>query len=168
MSGCVKPRPLCRAFVGLGGNIGDPAAQLARGLQELAQLPGTRVLARSSLYRSAAVGTGPQPDYLNSVAEIETGLTPSELLDALLAIERRHGRTREFPNAPRTLDLDVLMYEDLQCHEHGLTLPHPRMHERLFVLLPLLEIAPGCTIPGRGPAAGFVVAAAGQKVVRLP
>ena len=164
---CVKPRPVCRAFVGLGANLGEPAAQLARALEELAALPETRLLARSSLYRSAAVGTGPQPDYVNAVAEVETGLGPRELLEALLAVERRHGRSREYPNAPRTLDLDVLMYEDLQCHEHGLTLPHPRMHERLFVLLPLLEVAPGCSIPGRGPAAGFLAATAGQAVRKL-
>lgn len=164
---CVKPRPRCRAFIGLGANLGDPAAQLGRGLEELAALPGTRLLARSSWYRSAPVGVGPQPDYVNAVAEIETDLEPRRLLEALLEIERRHGRVREVPNSPRTLDLDVLLYEDLRCHEHGLTIPHPRMHERAFVLRPLLEIAPRCVIPGLGPAADFNAAVAGQAVEKL-
>lgn len=164
---CVKPRPRCRAFIGLGANLGDPAAQLGRGIEELAALPGTRLLARSSWYRSAPVGVGPQPDYVNAVAEIETDLEPRRLLEALLEIERRHGRVREVPNSPRTLDLDVLLYEDLRCHEHGLTIPHPRMHERAFVLRPLLEIAPDCVIPGLGPAAHFTAAVAGQAVEKL-
>jgi 2-amino-4-hydroxy-6-hydroxymethyldihydropteridine diphosphokinase len=151
----------------MGANLGDPVAQLVRGLEELAALPDTRLLARSSWYRSAPVGVGPQPDYVNGVAEIETGLAPRRLLEALLEIERRHGRVREVPNSPRTLDLDVLMYEDLRCHEHGLTLPHPRMHQRAFVLLPLLEIAPECVIPGLGPAAAYTAAAAGQAVEKI-
>ena len=88
------------------------------------------------------MGYADQPDFINAVAEIETGLAPHALLDALLDIEHRHGRVREFRNAPRMLDLDILLYDDLACHEHGLTLPHPRMHERAFVLQPLLEIAP--------------------------
>jgi 2-amino-4-hydroxy-6-hydroxymethyldihydropteridine diphosphokinase len=167
VSGCVKPRPRCRTYIGLGANLGDPAAQVERGLAELAALPATRLVARSSLYRSAPVGVGPQPEFVNAVAEIDTGLAPRALLEALLGLERRHGRVRERPASPRTLDLDVLLYEDLVCHEHGLTLPHPRMHERAFVLLPLLEIAPGCVIPGRGPAADFLAAVAGQAVEKL-
>lgn len=139
-------------FIGLGSNLNDPQAQVLRALKALDGLPHTRVLARSSLYRSAPVGYLEQPDFINAVAQVETELAPRELLEALLALERDNGRTREFPNAPRTLDLDLLLYGDLQHHEHGLTLPHPQMHARAFVLIPLLEIAPDCVIPGIGPA----------------
>ena len=138
------------AFIALGSNLNDPAAQVNAGFAALGALPATRVTARSSLYRSAPVGYTAQPDFINAVAALETTLTPRALLEELLAIERSHGRVREFPNAPRTLDLDVLLYGDLQLHEHGLTIPHPRMHERAFVMVPLAEIAPDCVVPGRG------------------
>lgn len=138
------------AFIALGANLQDPQRQIAAGFAELAALPHTRVLRRSSLFRSAPVGYADQPDFINAVACIETALGPQELLAALLAIERRHGRVREFPNAPRTLDLDIALYGDLALHEHGLTIPHPRMHERAFVMVPLAEIAPDCVVPGRG------------------
>lgn len=138
------------AFIALGSNLENPQRQIAAGFAELAALPQTRVLRRSSLYRSAPVGYADQPDFINAVAGIETGMGPQELLAALLAIERRHGRVREFPNAPRTLDLDIALYGDLVLHEHGLTIPHPRMHERAFVMVPLAEIAPDCVVPGRG------------------
>ena len=140
------------AFVGLGSNLDDPQKQILRALQALDTLPHTRVLARSSLYRSAPIGYLEQPDFINAVAKLETVLSPRALLDALLGLERECGRTREFRNAPRTLDLDVLLYDDLCCHEHGLTIPHSQMHVRAFVLRPLLEIAPDCVIPGIGPA----------------
>ena len=140
------------AFVGLGSNLDDPQDQVLRALHALDGLPHTRLLARSSLYRSAPVGYLAQPDFINAVAKLETALSPNTLLDALLGLERECGRTREFRNAPRTLDLDVLLYDDLCCHEHGLTIPHPQMHLRAFVLRPLLEIAPDCVIPGIGPA----------------
>jgi 2-amino-4-hydroxy-6-hydroxymethyldihydropteridine diphosphokinase len=143
-------------FIALGGNLEDPAAQVRAGFGALAALPSTKLIARSSLYRSAPVGYADQPDFINAVAAIETALAPRALLDALLAIEHSHGRVRDFPNAPRTLDLDVLLYGDLQLHEHGLTIPHPRMHERAFVLLPLAEIAPRCVIPGRGAVADLL------------
>ncbi len=139
-------------FIGLGSNLDDPQNQVLRALQALDGLPHTRLLARSSLYRSAPVGYPEQPDFINAVAKLETALSPRILLDALLGLERERGRTREFRNAPRTLDLDVLLYDDLCCHEHGLTIPHPQMHVRAFVLRPLLEIAPDCMIPGIGPA----------------
>lgn len=142
------------AFIGLGSNLAGPRQQVLQALQALEELPHTRVLARSSLYRSAPVGFLQQPDFINAVAKVETAMTPRALLDALLGLERVRGRTREFRNAPRTLDLDVLLYDDLRYHEHGLTIPHPQMHLRAFVLRPLLEIAPDCAIPGIGPAAG--------------
>ncbi len=155
------------AFIGLGSNLAGPRAQVLRAIEALRTLPHTRLLARSSLYRSAPVGFLEQPDFINAVAQIETGLSPRELLDALLNLERDHGRTREFRNAPRTLDLDVLLYDALRHHEHGLTLPHPEMHRRAFVLLPLLEIAPDCLIPGIGAAAEVLRHCADQKVERV-
>ena len=139
-------------FIALGANLEDPVAQVERGLAEISGLPGTRLLARSSLYRTVPVGYADQPEFINAVAQVATTLAPHELLAALLAIETRHGRLRGVPNGPRTLDLDVILYGDLRHHEAGLTIPHPRMHERAFVLVPLVEIAPGALIPGLGPA----------------
>ena len=136
------------AFIGLGSNLSGPREQIARALLALDSLPHTRVLVQSSLYRSAPIGFLEQPDFINAVAKLETALNPRALLDALLGLEHECGRTREFRNAPRTLDLDVLLYDDLRYHEHGLTIPHPQMHLRAFVLRPLLEIAPDCVIPG--------------------
>ncbi len=154
------------AFVGLGSNLNDPARQVLRALQALSALPHTRLLARSSLYRSAPLGYFDQPDFINAVAKLETGLTQRALLDALLELERHYGRTRDFPNAPRTLDLDVLLYDDLRHHEHGLTVPHPQMHQRAFVLVPLLEIAPDCAIPGIGTAADALAQVHDQHLER--
>ncbi|RTL21492.1 MAG: 2-amino-4-hydroxy-6-hydroxymethyldihydropteridine diphosphokinase [Burkholderiales bacterium] len=131
-----------RAYVGLGANLGaDPAATLAEAVRGLAALGATEVVALSSIWRSApvkAVG----PDFLNAVAALDTGLAPLELLDGLQAIEQVHGRERPYRNAPRTLDLDLLMFGDLVLRTPRLTLPHPRLGERAFVLRPLLEIAP--------------------------
>lgn len=138
------------AFVALGANIGEPLHQVKAGFAALDALPGTRLTARSSLYRSAPVGYADQPDFINAVAMIETALEPHALLAALLAIERAHGRVRDFPNAPRTLDLDIVLYGDLVLHEPGLTIPHARMLERAFVMLPLAEIAPDAEVPGCG------------------
>ena len=159
--------PAKRAFIGLGSNLADPRGQIMKAFSELGKLPRTRLLARSSLYRSAPVGYAEQPDFINAVAEIETGLAPHELLAALLDMEHRHGRVREFRNAPRILDLDILLYNDLACHEHGLTLPHPRMHERAFVLRPLHEIAPSCIIGAYGQVGECLERCIGQQVERL-
>ena len=156
------------ATIGLGANLDDPAAQVEYALTELDRLPGTRLVARSSLYASAPVGYVDQPDFINAVAQVETGLAPRALLAALLDIEHRHGRERSFRNAPRTLDLDLLLYGDAHFHEDGLTLPHPRMHERGFVLLPLMEIAPDTAIPGRGRSADWLAACDDQQVIALP
>ena len=155
------------AFVGLGSNLSDPRDQILRALQALAALPDTQVRARSALYRSAPVDYLQQPDFINAVVQLETRLTPRELLDALLGLERGFGRTRDFRNSPRTLDLDVLLYDDLQHHEHGLTIPHPQMHKRAFVLRPLLEIAPDCVIPGLGAAADALHGCTGQQLERI-
>ena len=138
------------ACVALGANIGEPLRQIEAGFAALAALPGTRLLLRSSLYRSAPVGYADQPDFINAVAMIETALAPHALLDALLEIERAHGRVREFPNAPRTLDLDIVIYDDVVLQEPGLTIPHARMLERAFVMVPLAEIAADILVPGHG------------------
>ncbi len=156
------------ATIGLGANLNDPAAQVQYALAELDRLPGTRLTAHSSLYASAPVGYIDQPDFINAVAQVETTLAPRALLVALLNIEQRHGRERSFRNAPRTLDLDLLLYGNAHFDEEALTLPHPRMCERGFVLLPLLEIAPDTVIPGRGPAAAWLAGCADQSVSVLP
>jgi 2-amino-4-hydroxy-6-hydroxymethyldihydropteridine diphosphokinase len=144
------------AFVALGANLDDPLAQVTAAFGELAALPQTRLIKRSSLYRCVPVGYREQPDFINAVAQVETALAPRALLDALFAIEHNHGRMREFRNAPRTLDLDLLLYDDLQYYEYGLTLPHPRLHERAFVLVPLAEIAPNAAVPGHGTVADLL------------
>jgi 2-amino-4-hydroxy-6-hydroxymethyldihydropteridine diphosphokinase len=141
------PRTAC---IALGANIGEPLRQIEAGFQALAALPGTRLTARSSLYRSAPVGYADQPDFINAVALIDTTLEPHALLEALLSIERVNGRVREFPNAPRTLDLDIVLYGDVVIHDPGLTIPHARMLERAFVMLPLAEVAPEMQVPGQG------------------
>lgn len=138
------------AYIALGANIGEPQQQIAAGFAALAALPDTRLLARSSLYRSAPVGYADQPDFINAVAAIDTALAPQALLAALLGIERANGRVRDFPNAPRTLDMDIVLYADRVINEPGLTVPHPRMFERAFVLVPLAEIAPEVHVPTHG------------------
>jgi len=155
------------AYVGLGANLGDREATLAAAFEALAQLPETQLVARSSLYRSDSMGA-PGPDYLNAVAHLRTALAPRALLDHLLAIEHAHGRTRSAPNAPRTLDLDLLVHGARRVVEPGLVVPHPRLHERAFVVLPLAEVAPLLVIPGLGPVAGLKSSVAEQRVDRLP
>jgi 2-amino-4-hydroxy-6-hydroxymethyldihydropteridine diphosphokinase len=155
------------AFVGLGSNLADPVFQVSHALNALDKLAQTSVVRRSSLYRSAPVGYLEQPDFVNAVAQVETELAPRALLDALLALEHECGRTREFRNSPRTLDLDVLLYDNLVHHEHGLTIPHPQMHLRAFVLQPLLEIAPDCVIPGIGKVSDAARQCTGQTLERI-
>jgi 2-amino-4-hydroxy-6-hydroxymethyldihydropteridine diphosphokinase len=130
------------AFVGLGGNLGDARTAVLWALAELDRLPGTRMVCSSSLYRSAPVGAG-GPDYVNAVAKLETHLAPLDLLDGLQALELQAGRERPYLNAPRTLDLDVLLYADRVLDLPRLKVPHPRMWQRAFVLRPLAEIEPG-------------------------
>lgn len=141
------------AYIGLGANLHDPAAQLRSALAELAQLPDTRVTARSRFYLSKPLGPKDQPDYLNAVAALETRLEPPELMRHLLAIEAQHGRQRS-PDGrwgARSLDLDLLIYGALALQTRELTLPHPELHKRSFVLYPLAELAPDLVIPGHGP-----------------
>jgi len=155
------------AYIGLGANLAEPRAQLAAAFDELGGLPLTRLVARSSLYRSAPLGYAEQPDFVNAVARVETGLPPERLLAALHEIETRHGRERSFPNAPRTLDLDLLLYGDRPIERADLRLPHPRMHERAFVLAPLVELDPGAEIPGRGRAVDCLARCAEQRIERI-
>ena len=159
--------PTSSAFVALGSNLAEPQAQVLQAFAALSALPQTQLQAQSALYRSAPVGYAAQPDFINAVALLETALSAPDLLQSLLNIERDCGRIRDFRNAPRTLDLDLLLYGDLIMHEAGLTLPHPRMHERAFVLLPLLEIAPDCIIPGKGLAADYLAAVDAQAIERI-
>jgi 2-amino-4-hydroxy-6-hydroxymethyldihydropteridine diphosphokinase len=137
-----------RAWVGLGANLGDARATLRAALRALEALPRSRLAGVSSLWRSAPVDAQ-GPDFLNAVAALDTTLAPLELLRQLQAIELAHGRERPYRNAPRTLDLDLLFYGDLRQDDPVLTLPHPRAHERAFVLAPLGELAPALRWPGR-------------------
>ncbi len=140
------------AFVGLGGNLGDAAATLRAATLALDELPATRLLRASRLFRTPAWGLEQQPDFINGVAMLETRLEARALLDALLAAERDFGRERESAPrwGPRVLDLDLLLYGDARIDESGLHVPHPHLHERAFALVPLLEVAPDAVIPGRG------------------
>ncbi len=155
------------AFIGLGANLGEPETQVRTAIAALGKLPKTRLVRASSLYRSAPVDYANQPDFVNAVAEIDTGLGAKALLEEMLAIELRFGRARTFLNAPRTLDLDLLLYGDQVIAEPGLTVPHPRMHERAFVLAPLAEIAPDAIVLGKGPVAALLAACADQEVEKL-
>jgi len=155
------------AFIALGANLGDPAATVKAAFAALANLPDSRIVHCSSLYRTAPVGMTEQPEFVNAVAELDTTLAPEAVLDALLDIEQRFGRIRAERNGPRTLDLDLLLYNDQFVDLPRLTLPHPRLHLRAFVLYPLAEIAPNLKIPGRGTVAAWLPAVANQGIVRL-
>ena len=156
-----------RAFIGLGANLGDPRRQLRAGLAAIEKIPTTLLTGQSSFYLSAPIGYAEQPHFINAVAQIQTELAPRALLEALLAIERGLGRSRSHANAPRTLDLDLLLYDSMVIDEPGLRVPHPRMHTRAFVLAPLAQIAPGIEIPGQGPIAPLLAACAGQAIEKL-
>lgn len=151
----------------LGSNLADPAGQIRSALRELARLPKTSLVRTSSLYRNPPEGRLDQPEFVNAVAGIETGLVPRALLDRLLEIERVHGRSRDYPNAPRTLDLDLVLYGDRVVHEPGLVVPHPRMLARAFVLVPLAEIAPEAQVPGHGRAADLAAKIDSSGMIRL-
>lgn len=143
---------MSRVVIALGGNLDHPADRLLKVMAELDGMPRTQLLRVSSLYRTAPVGYAEQPDFINAVALVETALPPPALMAELLAMETRHGRLRTLCNGPRTLDLDLLLYGSLVLDDSFVTLPHPRMHERAFVLTPLLEIMPDCEIPRHGTA----------------
>jgi 2-amino-4-hydroxy-6-hydroxymethyldihydropteridine diphosphokinase len=155
------------AYIGIGSNLDQPKSHVRLALEDLARIPGTSVVKHSSLYRSAPVGYADQPDFVNAVAEIETSLPASRLLAELKEIEARHGRRRSFRNAPRPLDLDILLYGEVTMNLAHLTLPHPRLHERAFVLKPLYEVAPHASIPGLGAVKDYVEKTSGQTAERM-
>lgn len=165
------PAVLTTCFIGLGGNLGDVPATLHDALAVLGGLPCTVLLRASRLYLTPAWGITAQPDFVNAVAMVDTALPPQTLLDNLLRIERDAGRDRRADGSdrwgPRTLDLDLLLYGERVIDTPALTVPHPHLHERAFVLVPLLEIAPDLRIPGRGAAADALAAMASGDIQTL-
>lgn len=160
-----------RAWIGLGSNLDDPPARLEAALAAIDRLPRTRRAATSPFYRTAPVGPADrpqpdQPDFCNAVTAVDTGLAPLPLLDALQAIEDDQGRRRTHRWGPRTLDLDILLYGDRRIDEPRLRVPHPRLHERAFVLVPFAAVAPDATIPGRGRVAALAAAVDARGVQR--
>ncbi len=159
------PSAIVRAYIGLGANLGDSAATLRRVLAELQATDGITAVTASPFYRSAPVdATG--PDFVNAVAALDTRLPPLALLDALQGLENSHGRQRPYKNAPRTLDLDLLTYGDTQQDHERLILPHPRMHLRAFVLLPLRDLAPDMWLEGK-PISEWIDAIQDQAIERI-
>lgn len=155
------------AYIGLGANLGDPAQAVRDAITLLSRLPDTTLHAASSLYASAPVDAGGD-DYVNAVAKLGTRLDAHALLHELQRIEQAFGRARPFRNAPRTLDLDLLLYGDHTINDDELTVPHPRMQGRAFVLLPLLELAPDITLPGAGRADELLASVGDQPIRKIP
>ena len=150
---------MARAYVGLGANLGDRAATLTRAIDLLADRPGIDVVGVSSFRETDPVGYLDQPRFLNAAVAVETSLAPAALLATLLEVERELGRVREGPRyGPRTVDLDLLLMDDLVLDEPGLEIPHPRLHERVFALEPLAELDPELVVPGRGPVRQLLLA----------
>ncbi|HYD82280.1 MAG TPA: 2-amino-4-hydroxy-6-hydroxymethyldihydropteridine diphosphokinase [Paucimonas sp.] len=154
------------AYIGIGANLGDARATVTAAIRAIGGLPSTRLSGQSSLFRTAPVDAGGD-DYINAVARIETGLPPHDLLAQLQKLEQDAGRERPYRNAPRTLDLDLLLYGAQRIDSAQLTVPHPRMTQRAFVLIPLLQIDPFLSIPGHGAAHAFVPAVAGQAIDKI-
>lgn len=154
------------AYIGIGANLGDALANVLDAFERLGRLPGAQLEAVSSLYRTAPIDSSGD-DYINAVVRLSTTLPAQSLLEALFDIEQAHGRERPYYNAPRTLDLDLLLYGDEQIATATLTVPHPRMHQRAFVLMPLLELAPDAMLPGLGLAADFAPSVTDQGISRL-
>jgi 2-amino-4-hydroxy-6-hydroxymethyldihydropteridine diphosphokinase len=164
----VAPVVLVPAYVGLGSNLDNPVAQVRGALATLAEIPHTRLVAHSSLYRNPPMGPAEQPEFVNAVAGLLTSLSAEALLQALNAIEDAHGRRRDGVRwGPRTLDLDLLIYGEMHLESERLTLPHAGLAERPFVLIPLAELAPGLRIPGGAMAAHLAAAAGDGGLVRL-
>lgn len=161
--------PAVTAWIGVGANLGEAAATVRAAITALGEVGGVRLLQSSSLYRSTPMGPGVegQPDYINAVVGVQTALAPAALLDVLFAVELHFGRQRSVRNAARTLDLDLLLYGEEIIDQPALQVPHPRMHERAFVLLPLAEVAPDTLIPGRGRVDVLAQALPDQGVTRL-
>ena len=154
------------AYIGIGANLGDARANVQDAIARLARLPGAQLVDASPSYRTAPIDSSGD-DYINAVARITTSLPAEELLLALHAIEAQHGRERPYRNAPRTLDLDLLLYGQEQIASATLTVPHPRLTERAFVLVPLLALAPAITVPGMGAASDYLAGVADQAISQL-
>ncbi|MCG9968291.1 2-amino-4-hydroxy-6-hydroxymethyldihydropteridine diphosphokinase [Pelotomaculum terephthalicicum JT] len=153
------------AYVGLGSNVGDKAANISKALNLLGAAPGLRVVRVAPCYRTAPIGYAGQDWFINTVAEVETDLPPLDLLRLLLALEDRLGRVRGRRWGPRTIDLDLLVYDKVAIDTPELVIPHPRMHERAFVMAPLADLAPGLVIPGRGKAEGLALSLAKAQLI---
>jgi len=160
---------ISHAYIALGSNLENSVAHIRQACHDLNTLSNTALLKCSSFYKTAPIGRLDQPDFINAVAKIETALPPLALLHELLEIEHHHGRIRnaQLLNAPRTLDLDILLYDNLQLTTQNLVIPHPRMLQRAFVLFPLIEIAPNCEIPGHGKINKFISGCSGQIINQL-
>ncbi|MDP2821109.1 MAG: 2-amino-4-hydroxy-6-hydroxymethyldihydropteridine diphosphokinase [Sulfuritalea sp.] len=156
-----------RCFIALGANLGDPVVTVKAAILALRVLPRAEFIAASSLYRTAPVGLKHQPDFINAVVELVAVSHAPALLESLFSLEARFGRLRSVKNAPRTLDLDLLLYGDEISDDPQLTLPHPRLHERAFVLAPLAEIAPQLVIPGRGRVADLLLRCTDQQIEKM-
>ncbi|UCH52281.1 MAG: 2-amino-4-hydroxy-6-hydroxymethyldihydropteridine diphosphokinase [Pseudomonadota bacterium] len=155
-------------YIALGSNLQDPVGQIRAALEDLRKLPQTRLECVSSLYRTAPIGLTAQPEFINAVCRAKSALLPQVLMDALLAIERAHARVRgAAKGGPRTLDLDLLLYGSERLQTDAVTLPHPRMHERAFVLVPLAELDSELEIPGHGKVRILAAACCDQRVERL-
>ena len=153
------------AYVGLGANLGDALATLRAAAAALKSLPGVAAVSASAVYRTAPLDAA-GPDFLNAVVRLECRHSAHELFEQLRAIEHAHGRERPYRHAPRTLDLDLLLWGDAKISTAELTVPHPRLHQRAFVLVPLAELDPGVTLPGQGGLAPLLAAVAGQPIER--
>lgn len=158
---------MSRAVIALGSNLENPVEQVEAALAAIAALPGISLLRRSACYQTAPVGYADQPDFINAVCEVETSLAPEALLAALLEVEQAFGRVRTFRNAPRVLDLDLLLVEGVVLNTDFLTLPHPRMHERAFVMLPLADMAADMQVGNHGAAADIAAGLDAAGVQRL-
>ena len=154
-------------YIGLGSNMDDPVQHVQRAFREIDEIADTALIKVSSLYESAPIGDCEQPAFINAVAEVETMQSPQQLMQSLLEIETLHNRIRANKNGPRTLDLDILIFNEWRIDAPGITTPHPRAHERAFVLHPLLEIAPELYIPGKGFAREFLPDVASQSIRKL-
>ena len=159
---------MAQAFIALGSNLNNPKQQVLLAIANIIQLTHTRLIKHSSLYKTAPVGYSSQPDFINAVLEVDTSLSPMALLRELLKIEDKHGRERSFANAPRVLDCDLLLYDNIVMKTPLLTLPHPRMHERGFVMLPLAEISPDLELKKYGKAREIALRCENQGVEKLP
>ena len=158
--------PQVIAYVGLGSNLGDAVGTVQRATSALGSMPSTRLIAQSSFFRTAPIEASGD-DYVNSVVKLETTLDATTLFGHLQRIEQAFGRERPFPNAPRTLDLDLLLFGQRRINDATLTVPHPRLTQRAFTLIPLLQLDPLLSIPGRGPAHQFIANVAGQAISKI-